>query len=102
MWRKIKGLFYISKRVCCIIFPDIFRIIYLKDYTLKTLRIKPDKWSKLCNSDEVKNTLVDFVATGNRQELVISQNVGGQLQVEESKILYFNIKYIMFNLFCPY
>ena len=42
-----------------------FRIIYLKDYTIKTLRIKPDKWTKLCNSDEVKHLLGDFVTTGS-------------------------------------
>ena len=53
---------------CCLLFLYclfyVFRIIYLKDYTIKTLRIKPDKWAKLCNSDEVKHLLVDFVSTG--------------------------------------
>ena len=58
-----------------------FRVLFIRDYTIKTLRIKPDKWVKLCNSDEQKYFLAEFIAAGKKQELVISQNIGGHLQV---------------------
>ena len=35
-----------------------------RDFTLKTLRLKPDKWTKLWASDEQRNVLIKFVDTG--------------------------------------
>ena len=36
----------------------------IRDYTLKTLRLKIDKWNKLWSSDEQRALLVKFVETG--------------------------------------
>ena len=42
----------------------IDRIILIRDFTVRSLRIKPDKWIKLCNSDEIKYLLIEFVTRG--------------------------------------
>ena len=57
------------------------RLEFLQDYTLKSLRLKPDKWNKLLISDEQRNFIMSFLDQAEPQELVISQNIGGQLQV---------------------
>ena len=57
------------------------RLEFLQDYTLKSLRLKPDKWSKLIISDEQRNYMMNFLDRDLPQEIVISQNIGGQLQV---------------------
>ena len=57
------------------------RLEFIQDYTLKSLRLKQDKWNKLVISDEQRGFLHSFVDQGFPQELVISQNIGGQLQV---------------------
>ena len=54
---------------------------FIQDYTLKSLRLKPDKWNKLIISDEQRTFLTNFIERGIPQELIISQNIGGQLQV---------------------
>ena len=41
-----------------------FRYQFIRDYTLKTLRLKVDKWSKLWGSDEQRHILKQFVETG--------------------------------------
>ena len=37
----------------------------IRDYTLKTLRLKIDKWNKLWSSDEQRALLIKFVESGN-------------------------------------
>ena len=54
---------------------------FIQDYTLKSLRLKPEKWSKLIISDEQRGYLHSFVDNAHPQELIISQNMGGQLQI---------------------
>ena len=41
-----------------------FRIIFIRDFTIKSLRVKPEKWSKLCSTEEQKFILLDFVEGG--------------------------------------
>ena len=40
------------------------RICFIRDYTLKSLRLKQDKWNKLVISDEQRNLLINFVEKG--------------------------------------
>lgn len=87
------------------------RVIFIRDYTLKSLRLKQDKWNKLVLSDEQRCLLNNFIekglidtlkicrkiqkysphftpdSPGVQQVLVISQNIGGQLQVRISSML---------------
>ena len=72
------------------------RLDFIQDYTLKSLRLKQDKWNKLVVSDEQRGYILSFIEKGQvpgvdsvlselpldlPQELIISQNIGGQLQV---------------------
>ena len=54
---------------------------FIQDYTLKSLRLKPEKWNKLVVSDEQRGYILSFIEKDLPQELIISQNIGGQLQV---------------------
>ena len=57
------------------------RIQFIQDYTLKSIRLKPEKWAKLVISDEQRRHLENFVYKDLPQVLIISQNIGGQLQI---------------------
>ena len=48
---------------------SIEKIIPPRDYTLRSLRLKLDKWTKLWASDELRNVLIKFVESGERQIL---------------------------------
>lgn len=37
------------------------RFDFIQDFTLKSLRLKPDKWSRMLVSDEQRNFLTNFV-----------------------------------------
>ncbi len=49
------------------------RYDFLQDFTLRSLRLKPDKWARMLVSDEQRNFITNFVERGHPQELVISQ-----------------------------
>ena len=72
------------------------RLEFLQDYTLKSLRLKPDKWNKLLISDEQRNFIMSFLDQAEPQELVISQNIGGQLQIHTDWPSYLRNKGIFF------
>ena len=57
------------------------RLDFIQDYTLKSLRLKQEKWNKLVVSDEQRGYILSFIEKDLPQELIISQNIGGQLQV---------------------
>ena len=40
------------------------RMEFLADYTLKTLRLKPDKWARMIVSDEQRNFILSFIDKG--------------------------------------
>ena len=42
----------------------IFRVQFIQDYTLKSMRLKPDKWAKLVISDEQRRHLEHFIEKG--------------------------------------
>jgi dynein heavy chain len=37
------------------------RFDFIQDYTLKSLRLKPDKWSRMMVSDEQRTFITNFV-----------------------------------------
>ena len=85
-----------------------FRLDFIQDYTLKSLRLKQDKWNKLVLSDGQREYILSFIEKGEKctiglnirtflwsdfpQELIISQNIGGQLQVQSRE--YYRCWYI--------
>ena len=40
------------------------RLDFIAEFTLKTLRLKPDKWSRMIISDEQRSFLMGFIETG--------------------------------------
>jgi len=57
------------------------RVEFVADYVLKTLRIRPDKWSKMYSVDENKQMCTDFFDKSDAQSLILSLNAGGGLSV---------------------
>ena len=45
------------------------------------MRLKVDKWNKIIISDEQRSYLLAFVDKPEPQQMVISQNIAGHLQV---------------------
>ena len=45
-------------------FSTWFRVHFIQDYTLKSMRLKPEKWVKLVISDEQRRHLENFVYKG--------------------------------------
>jgi hypothetical protein len=39
---------------------------FIQDYTLKSLRLKPDKWNKLIISDEQRTFIINFIERGGK------------------------------------
>ena len=71
--QKIQSLF-----IACI---HDHRIEYIREYTLTSMRLKIDKWNKIIISDEQRSYLLAFVDKPEPQQMVISQNIAGHLQV---------------------
>ena len=40
------------------------RLDFIAEFTLKTLRLKPDKWQRMIISDEQRSFLMGFIETG--------------------------------------
>ena len=57
------------------------RVDFIREYTLTSMRLKQDKWNKIIISDEQRNYLMSFVDKNEPQQMVISQNIAGHLQV---------------------
>ena len=55
------------------------RLDFIQDFTLKSLRLKPDKWARMVVSDEQRTFISNFIDRDYPQELVISQNFSGHL-----------------------
>ena len=43
---------------------NLYRLAFIEDYTLKSLRLKPEKWNKLVISDDQRGFLHSFVDQG--------------------------------------
>lgn len=55
------------------------RLEFLQNYTLMSLRLKLEKWTKFLSVDEYKQQVVDFLSLADSMVLVISTNPAGQL-----------------------
>ena len=44
-----------------------YRLAFIEDYTLKSLRLKPEKWNKLVISDDQRGFLHSFVDQGRNK-----------------------------------
>ena len=73
---------------------------FLKEYTLASLRLKKEKWKKIIISDEQKEYLINFIESDYPDFMVISQNVGGHLQIHidwPSQLKYKGCQYSIFR-----
>ncbi|XP_043925655.1 dynein axonemal heavy chain 17-like [Protopterus annectens] len=55
------------------------RFEFFQNYTLKSLRLKPEKWTKCVASEETKQNLLEFFDKKDTKSLVIFLNASGQL-----------------------
>ena len=53
------------------------RLQFIEQYTLKTLKVKNDKWQKLLSQEEMKQMIVDFVEKGDQVNLVMILQTNG-------------------------
>ena len=47
------------------------RLQFIESYTLKTLKVKNDKWQKLLSQDEMKQLIVDWVEKNDEANLIM-------------------------------
>ncbi|XP_063312141.1 dynein axonemal heavy chain 9 [Pelobates fuscus] len=59
--------------------PTDKRLLFLEDYVLKTLKLKPDRWQKCVSTEENKTILQDFLEKADQLLLVVALNPAGQL-----------------------
>ena len=52
---------------------SLVRAKFVEEFTLRSMRLKPEKWAKLVISDEQRRHLEAFLDTDNPQILIISQ-----------------------------
>jgi len=57
------------------------RVEFIAEYVLKTLRLKPDKWTKMYVIEENKMLCLDFFDKAESDTLVIVFNAAGGLSV---------------------
>ncbi|XP_067673689.1 dynein beta chain, ciliary-like [Haliotis asinina] len=57
------------------------RVEFIADYVLKTMKLKPDKWMKMYNVDEVKQQFLDYFEKPELASLIISLSSSGTLSV---------------------
>lgn len=72
------------------------RVEFMADYTLKTLKMKPDRFQKMYGLDENKQMFMDFLEKPDHLSLLVYANASGQLTVSlewpqqlKQKALYF-------------
>ena len=58
-----------------------FRMEFLKEYTISSMKLKKEKWKKIIVSDEQREYLTNFIETDFPDVMVISQNAAGHLQI---------------------
>lgn len=75
------------------------RFEFISEYTLKSMKLKADKWAKLQGNDEYRQTILEFLEKPENNILIIYQNTAGQLQPSfdfpasiKAKAVYFSKK----------
>ncbi|CAH2292037.1 dynein heavy chain 9, axonemal [Pelobates cultripes] len=59
--------------------PTDKRLLFLEEYVLKTLKLKPDRWQKCVSTEENKTILQEFLEKADQLLLVVALNPAGQL-----------------------
>ena len=55
------------------------RVEFIADYVLKTMKLKPDKWTKMYSVDENKGMFTDFFERNDQLNFLVSANAAGVL-----------------------
>ena len=58
------------------------RVEFIADYVLKTLKVKPDKWSKMYGIDENKQMFMDYFEKPENNTIVVIATAAGGLNVQ--------------------
>ena len=58
------------------------RVAFIADYVMKTLKLKPDKWTKMYGLDENKQLFLDFFEKSELQSLILIAASSGSLVVQ--------------------
>ncbi|KER21146.1 hypothetical protein T265_15161, partial [Opisthorchis viverrini] len=61
---------------------DDKRIEFLADYVLNSNKLKPDKWMKLWNVEEMRKTIINFFENADQMHLFILLTPAGALQAQ--------------------
>ena len=56
-----------------------FRIDFLQEYALKTMKLKPDKWAKMMSQEETIVVLMEFLEKAENRFLCVYVNQQGQM-----------------------
>ena len=60
------------------------RLDFIQDFTLKALRLKPDKWARMTISDEQRNYVTHFVERPHPQVKKMDNPVYQKFGVQEA------------------
>ena len=55
------------------------RVEFIADYALKTMKLKPDKWSKMYSIEEQKQMLMEFFEKAENMHMCIVSTTAGAL-----------------------
>lgn len=58
------------------------RVEFIADYVIKTLKIKPDKWSKMYSVEETKQMFLDFFEKQDIPCLIVTATAAGGLNTQ--------------------
>lgn len=58
------------------------RVEFIADYVLKTLKIKPDKWTKMYSLDENKQLIMDYFEKPEMNALIVQATPAGGMNVQ--------------------
>ena len=72
------------------------RVAFMADYVIKTLKCKPEKWTKMYNVEETKQMFNDWFEKPEIPSLIVISNPGGSLTAQyewpanpKQKVCYF-------------
>ena len=58
------------------------RVEFIADYVLKTLKIKPDKWTKMYSLEEVRQMYMDYFEKSDLVSLIVIATAAGGLTTQ--------------------
>ena len=57
------------------------RVLFIQEYTLKSLRSKPDSWARMFSSDEQRRFITEFIEKGVGKILFTNQIIAVIAQI---------------------